>query len=143
MVVVAAVDRSEHARNVVAEAESLAKAFDDTVHVVHVMTQSEFLQLQSDSIEETNKPVDMTRVRNHAKEHAEEAARDISVPHESVGLVGGAKEEILRYTDENDTRYVVIGTAKRSPTGKALFGSVAQSILLGSECPVVGVMSPP
>lgn len=141
MVVIAAVDRSEHAQRVVAEAESLAEAFGDQVHVVHVMSRSEFVQLQVDSVEETDKPIAMNRIRELAAEHAQNAARDISVPYEAVGLVGDAEEEVLRYATENDTRYIVVGPEKRSPTGKAVFGSVAQSILLNAAQPVVSLVS--
>ncbi len=45
-------------------------------------------------------------------------------------------DEVLAYADEVDADEFVIGIRKRSPTGKALFGSVAQDILLGSNIPL-------
>jgi len=38
-----------------------------------------------------------------------------------------------------DARYLVIGGRKRSPVGKALFGSIAQRVLLEADSPVTFV----
>lgn len=46
MIVVAAVDRSEHAKQIVKEGETLAKRFDDKLHILHVLSRSEFRELQ-------------------------------------------------------------------------------------------------
>ena len=57
------------------------------------------------------------------------------------GRVGEPVEEILAEADRRGAQYLVIGGRKRSPTGKALFGSKTQSILLTADLPVVTVMS--
>lgn len=45
--------------------------------------------------------------------------------------------EILRVADEIDADLVVLGGRKRTPTQKVLFGSVTQSVLLGTDRPVI------
>ncbi len=137
MAIVAAVDRSKKAGKVVQEAKILGEAFDDDVHVIHVLSRSSFVELERTSVEERGTPVDMDRVRNIAREIASEAAEGVGGSVETVGLMGDASERILEYADEHDARYVVVGTRKRSPTGKAVFGSVSQSVLLNSDVPVV------
>lgn len=139
MVVIAAVDRSERAKPAVEEAVEIAHAFDEDVHVVHVLSRSEFIELEQTEVKKSGRAIGIDRIREHASELAKRAADSarIDVPVEYKGLVGDAAEEILRYASDQDARYIVVGPRRKSPTGKALFGSVSQQILLNSDCPVV------
>lgn len=47
--------------------------------------------------------------------------------------------DVLQFAEEIDADELVIGVRERSPAGKALFGSVAQKLLLNSDRPVVVV----
>lgn len=138
MPIVAAVDQSERAERVLKQASNLATAFDVDLHVVHV---SEFSvgNLVSGSTEETP---DVEDVRIEARETAEEIGRQVNINREfdPVGLIGNPAEEILEYSKEVSADYIVVSGRKKSPTGKALFGSVTQSILLSATCPVVSAM---
>lgn len=141
MVIVAAVDRSDRAHRVCTEAVALAEAFDEPLHVVHVMSESDFIDLQVESSTKHYEAVEMDEVLALAEEEAEAAAEGIDYPFESVGRMGRISDEVVRYADEHDARYVVVGGRKRSPTGKAVFGSATQSILLEADCPVVAVIT--
>ncbi|MDG5761675.1 universal stress protein [Natronococcus sp. A-GB1] len=46
---------------------------------------------------------------------------------------------IVEIATESDADRVIIGGRQRSPTGKALFGSMAQNVLLNAPCPVTFV----
>jgi nucleotide-binding universal stress UspA family protein len=50
-----------------------------------------------------------------------------------------AAESILQIVDEVKPEMLVIGLRKRSATGKLLFGSTAQRILLDAPCDVLAV----
>jgi nucleotide-binding universal stress UspA family protein len=140
MVIVAAVDRSERAPGVVEEAYELGEAFDEPVHVVHVLSRSEFVDLERTSVTDTGKSIPTADVRELAKAFAQEAI-DTSTVEEAtpVGLLGDPEDEIVNYADSNDARYLVIAGRKRSPVGKALFGSTVQTLMLNSDVPVVSL----
>ncbi|WP_336037205.1 universal stress protein [Halobacterium yunchengense] len=141
MPIVAAIGRSDHAERVVEEAARLSDRVGVELHVVHVAGQYESTErVRLDALDESTDPVELddeARARAHAESVAS-AATDSFTP---VGLVGYADAEVLRYADEVDAEYVVIGGRKRSPIGKAVFGSTAQSIMLDADRPVV--MVPP
>lgn len=50
---------------------------------------------------------------------------------------GNPAESILEYANEDGFDCIVMGSRKRSPTGKVLFGSVAQAVLLDADIPVM------
>lgn len=50
-----------------------------------------------------------------------------------------AAEEVVDTAERVGASLVVIGMRRRSPTGKLLFGSQAQRILLDADCPVLAV----
>lgn len=137
MGIIAAVDRSNQRDAVVDQAVELADAFGETVHFVHVLTRSDFIDLERTSVDETGQPIKLDRIQAIAKEIAEHDTDSLSVPWESAGLVGNPADEVVKYADDQDARYIVIGGRKRSPTGKALFGSVTQSIILNADCPTM------
>lgn len=141
MVIVAAVDRSDRVPSVLGEAAELARAFGDSLHVVYAIPRSEFIDLEQTAYEEQGRAFSMDEIKSFAADHAEQVSHDLDVAHESVGLVGQAADEIVGYAEKVDARYIVVAPRRRSPAGKVLFGSVAQSILLNADCPVVTTLS--
>lgn len=140
MVVIAAVDRSERTDVIVEQGRKLANAFNTELRVIHVLNRSELRELERVTFDKTGEAVEMERVKEVAANIARESVEDICPEAEAVGLVGDPAQAITDYTQDQDAEYVVIGGRKRSPVGKALFGSVTQSILLNVDQPVVTIM---
>lgn len=55
---------------------------------------------------------------------------------------GQPYEEVLTTAQEIGAEMIVIGLRRRTPTGKLIFGSNAQRILLDAPCPVLAVKAP-
>lgn len=137
MPVIAAVDRGEPTDRIVTEGRALADAFDTDLHIIHVLSRSEFVELERTSVEKSGEAVDMDRIRDYAREVAEEAAQDGDT---CVGLVGDAADQLVGYAEDHGASYLVVGGRQRSPVGKALFGSVTQEVLLSAPVPVVTIL---
>ncbi|GAB7011634.1 universal stress protein [Halorubrum trueperi] len=142
MVIVAAVDRSERAPKIVEEAHKLGEAFDESVEVIHVLTRSKFVDLERTSVNDTGSSIPTNDILEIAEDLAQEVIDQSSADDATpVGLLGDPADEVVNYAEDNDASYLVIAGRKRSPVGKALFGSVVQSVMLNSDVPVVSVRS--
>lgn len=139
MTIVAAVARTKDSRSTVEEGRRLAEAFEDKLHVVHVLSEEEFYELDRVNVERKHTTVQNREIEEAATNIAEEAAEDDLSNVTPIGLMGSAADEIIRYSQEVDAQYIVIGSRKRSPVGKAVFGSVTQSVLLNADQTVVAV----
>jgi nucleotide-binding universal stress UspA family protein len=79
-----------------------------------------------------------------ASVHQVEAVRETKDRLEAAGVTvellessGDPAGEVLRYAEEYDVDQICVGGRKRTPAGKALFGSVTQDVILGTHCPVL------
>ncbi|MFB6183483.1 MAG: universal stress protein [Haloarculaceae archaeon] len=114
---------------------------DTTVVTLHVFERDSYRDLQSamnvDPDSETT-PDDVARryavVRNVA-----DALEARGVDTRVRGALGDGSDPILRVAREEDADHLVVGGRRRTPTGKAVFGSTAQQILLNATRPVTFV----
>jgi len=128
MVIVSAVDGPGD-RRVAEEGVLLAKAFDEDLHVLHVASREDIENPEGGG--ET--------VLERAEHRAADVGGDVAEDFVAVGRIGRPAQEIDDYVSSTETRYLVVGGRKRTPIGKALFGSITQSVLLSVDCPVVAV----
>ena len=126
MVILAAVGEKRDQDRVIGQAADLATAYGDDLQVLHVIPDEE------------------SRARDVARTMAGTALGETELGNvEPVGRIGDPASTIIAEADAVGPRYLVVGGRKRSPTGKAIFGSVTQSVILNAACPVVTVLSEP
>ena len=143
MTVVAAVDSSARSSVVLSQASTLATDIDEPLHAVHVLRRSDFVDVLEKEVE--GQPLtENYEIQRLGEEIVERAGRKSAAIHdvdaiETAVRVGDPAEELAAHVEEVDARYLVVGGRKRSPTGKALFGSVTQQVMFGAAIPVLNV----
>jgi nucleotide-binding universal stress UspA family protein len=138
MAILCAVDDDQFSTAVVTTAYDLAEAYDDELLLVHVMSQKQF-DARSENQPEYYVDEGAADAANTARGIAERTLEN-SDRISTQGRVGSPAEEIIEITRRIDPRFLVLGGRKRSPVGKALFGSITQSVLLEAEVPTVTLM---
>ncbi len=117
---------------------------DATVTLGHVFTSSEYdevvTRLEFDEDRETLDPDEVARRHSTIRE-LQATLDDHDVDYEVRGAVGDHGPTIVDLATDIDADRVVVGGRRRSPTGKAVFGSTAQEVLLSAPCPVTFVRS--
>jgi nucleotide-binding universal stress UspA family protein len=85
---------------------------------------------------------DVVQYREDFEEIEKELTR-LGIDHTLREYVRGRSvaEDVLAVAEEEDAELIVLGIRRRSPVGKLLLGSNAQSILLNAPCPVLAVPS--
>lgn len=147
MSIVAAIDGTRSEDPTVSAGYDLARAFDETLILLHVVPEEEFdAHLKEILPDDRRADYSFTQEERSAARLAADVLETSLPEHdpdavETVGRIGDPAREILAVADERDARYVVVGGRRRSPVGKAMFGSITQEVLLGADRPVVTVMS--
>lgn len=139
LVVVSASDTS---KRLVREAGELAAGVDAELVLLRVIPEEEY-ESRRDAVENIA-DIDNTYTLDQATEEARQSAADIArdvlgdidVTYESLGTIGRETARILDSAEENDCDHIFVIGRKRTPTGKAIFGDIAQSVILNFDGPV-------
>ncbi|MFC6905201.1 universal stress protein [Halalkalicoccus tibetensis] len=112
-----------------------------TVILSHVFTDREFDQVVDRlDFDASDSPDPSDVASRHVTTRTIAQSLDAAdVDYEISGSIGDRGETIVELAKEVDADRVIVGGRRRSPTGKAVFGSTAQEVMLSSPCPVTFV----
>ena len=128
-------DCSDEAKEALKEAEKRARAFMGEVLVVasHVIDDQAY-----------PKRVEPTEL---GLKEAQAFFDERGIPCRTMlayrGFEDTAGEHLRSIAEKEEVREIVVGVRNRSKVGKLLLGSVAQSLILHADCPVLAVKKKP
>lgn len=112
-------------------------------HVVlsHVFTDQEFDEVVDRLDFEANENPDPSDVasRHVTTRTVAQSLDAVDIDYEIRGEVGERGEKVVDLAKAVDADRIIVGGRRRSPTGKAVFGSTAQEVMLSAPCPVTFV----
>jgi nucleotide-binding universal stress UspA family protein len=133
-------------RRLLREAGAYAEGTDTELVLLTVVPEEEFEEKRravagigsSDAVYTLEQAEDSAE--REATAVADDALAGLDVPYHAVGTIGREADAILDVADSEGAEHVFLGSRRRSPAGKALFGDVAQTVLLEFDGPVTLLM---
>jgi nucleotide-binding universal stress UspA family protein len=125
----------------VEEAIDVAEPAGATVVLGHAFTEEEYAE-NRDRLEfgrDSEVTPDAVARRHSTLREVAKRLDEADVDYEIRGVVGERGKAVVDLADRTGAERVLVGGRKRSPTGKAVFGSTAQEVLLSAPCPVTFV----
>lgn len=130
-------DHAELLARVVARLPNAERSVEATIlHVFENVEAPPAAAIQEPPRRDTDDTADDRHTFPESVERARTVLEDAGVSHRVCEERGDPDEEILTAADDLSVDAIYIGGKNRSPSGKILFGSVAQDVLFGTDRPV-------
>ncbi len=120
-------------------AAEIAAALDARVVLFRVYPEAEFEERRAEFGFESTDPTTLAK-RHAVTRECAATLRERGVSFSIEATIGDPATEIERYVNEHDIDHVFLGGRRRSATGKAILGSVSQSVLVSVDVPCTVLM---
>ena len=114
---------------------------DATVVLLHVFSQAAY----EDGVREAGydpedpPPVHTLATRLESVDTLSQRFEEADLEYRVRGEIGSVTDSIIRTVEETDSDLLFVSGRRRSPTGKAVFGSTAHRLMMNAPCPVTFV----
>ncbi|OAQ52393.1 hypothetical protein HTG_12275 [Natrinema mahii] len=112
---------------------------DLSVTVLHVLEEIDTIADEGGTtvIDDLNESLPEIRDVPDTVALVEDGLADDGIDVERAEMVGEPADGIRQVAEEIDADSILLGVRKRSPVGKAIFGSVSQQVIIDTDRPVI------
>jgi nucleotide-binding universal stress UspA family protein len=129
-----AIDLTESASPVLRYAQAMARMYDSTLVLVHVIDPLAYAFPNG-----APSPLSANSAAAAELKRIEEETRALGIPVHSVIESGIVCERILRVVREHNAELLLLGTRAKSEAGRVALGTVARQLLARSRCPIMTI----
>lgn len=134
--ILAATDFSDQATTALKIAARMAKLFHSRLHVVYAVTP-EFYIADTTMLSSELQKIDAERGQQQLHEYTRRIPEVRTLLHEEIALCGAPTDVIAALVETAGIDLLVMGSHGRGSPGKMLLGSVAESVVRRTHCPVL------
>jgi len=119
----------------------IAGATGATVLLLHVFSQSAYDEGVAEAGYDPDDPPPAHTLASRLEniDGLSFAFEEADIEYRIRGEIGDVTDRIVSVAKETNTDMLFVGGRKRSPTGKAVFGSTSHRVLMNAPCPVTFV----
>lgn len=134
------VDFSEYMDEILEYATEIARKFDSSLHLIHIIPTMDYFTPYEAFITPENVEAAQKAIETDVKKQLEEAAGRIGgIAVTKAVRTGAAFVEITEYAESEGMDLIVMGTHGRGGIQHLLLGSVAGRVIRRAPCPVLTI----
>ncbi len=134
-----ATDGSQYSDKALEVAIGLAKAFNSSLYIIHVVEEDKVAMAASTMPIMVNVIEDMVKIGNEILNKAKTKASEAGVNAEVILARGNAADKILENADKLNVDLIVVGSRGLRGLARFLLGSVSEKVVRHSNKPVLVV----
>ncbi len=134
------VDFSEYTADILKHAMEIARRFDSTIHLIHVIPNMDYFTPYESFMAAENMVAVQKGIEAEVRKDLDEMAKGISaIPVVKAVRTGVSFVEIVDYVRTEGMDLVVMATHGRGGLEHIIIGSVAEKVVRRSPCPVLTI----